>query len=602
MMKPKLGVTSPKFCASQTEQIVPSRMRGPEHILNSVSFSQSISSVSLAHCDGLSSSDTDVINEELNSEVHSPINYKALDFMLQGYPEYLRKHLVHSFKFGFHIDFRGPEVTYEASNSAMANSLPQAVTDKIEKELMADRLAGPFVTPPYHQYRVSPLSIREKKQKGTYRLIHDLSYPYDANAVNAGIPKESASVRYQNLNMAIKNIIDIKDKHQKVYMAKIDIKSAFRLIPIDPQQYHLFGMKWQGVYYFDKFLAMGNSQSCAIFESFSDALQWIFVNKYCPGAMCIKYLDDFLFQTPDRESCMRSLENFKAMCYSLQVPIAEEKTEGPSEILEFLGVQLDSTKMHAVLPDNKIHKLSQLIDETLQAKKVTLKDMQVLLGNMCFAASVIRPGRAFSRRLIATTIGIKHQFHHIRLPLWAKLDLYMWKKLIQDHNGCVFFNYFHRPSTVEHALVTDASGIGCGGHWGLHWFNIKWPPWYTKSFKPSIALLELYPIFAACHMLGHRWRDQIITIKSDNMAVVSILTKQSSPDLRIMALMREIVFLSMKYNFLYNAQFVPGMENTFADKLSRFKEFRSSFPYANKDPLAIPDFLQVNRSNNILTS
>lgn len=41
--------------------------------------------------------------------------------------------------------------------------------------------------------------------------------------------------------------------------------------------------------------------------------------------------------------------------------------------------------------------------------------MQSLLGTLNFACRVIAPGRAFCRRLIASTIGVKKPFHKIRM-------------------------------------------------------------------------------------------------------------------------------------------------------------------------------------------
>ena len=36
------------------------------------------------------------------------------------------------------------------------------------------------------------------------------------------------------------------------YLAKTDIQSAFRTIPIHPKDYHLLGMRWEGRYYFER--------------------------------------------------------------------------------------------------------------------------------------------------------------------------------------------------------------------------------------------------------------------------------------------------------------------------------------------------------------
>ena len=47
------------------------------------------------------------------------------------------------------------------------------VSAKIDKELAAGRLAGPFHLPPFSKFVVSPLGLVPKKDGGQ-RLIHDL--------------------------------------------------------------------------------------------------------------------------------------------------------------------------------------------------------------------------------------------------------------------------------------------------------------------------------------------------------------------------------------------------------------------------------------------
>ena len=64
-----------------------------------------------------------------------------------------------------------------------------------------------------------------------------------------------------------------------------------------------------------------------------------------------------------------------------------------------------------------------MISEFLGRKKVTLKEVQSLGGLLNFACSVIKPGRAFLRRLIDLTVGIRSPHHLIRLNKEVKEDL-----------------------------------------------------------------------------------------------------------------------------------------------------------------------------------
>ena len=107
---------------------------------------------------------------------------------------------------------------------------PTSVTEKLSKELTAGRIVGPFDVPPFDPFRVSPLGIIPKKSPGEFRLIHHLSYPA-GSSVNDGIPKELATMRYATIDDAIRLI---KSLGKGCFLAKTDIKSAFRIIPVSP--------------------------------------------------------------------------------------------------------------------------------------------------------------------------------------------------------------------------------------------------------------------------------------------------------------------------------------------------------------------------------
>ena len=95
--------------------------------------------------------------------------------------------------------------------------------------------------------------------------------------------------------------------------------------------------------------------------------------------------------------------------------MAPGKTIGPSCVLSFCGIELDSMLMEARLPRNKIWKCMLLLEQFLHRKKVTLRELQSLIGLLNFACSVIVPGRAFLHRLIDLTVGHSKPHHFIRL-------------------------------------------------------------------------------------------------------------------------------------------------------------------------------------------
>ena len=174
-------------------------------------------------------------------------------------------------------------------NLQSAFQLPQVIDTKIHKELVLGRILGPYpIVPPLPNYRISPLGVVPKKVPGEFRVIHHLSYPQGAS-INDAIPREFSSVTYSSIQDAITMT---KSSSATVYMAKLDVESAFRILPIAPTDRPLLGFRWRGLFYMDAVLPMGCSSSCAIFEAFSDALHWIAQCQLSVSDV-VHFLDDF---------------------------------------------------------------------------------------------------------------------------------------------------------------------------------------------------------------------------------------------------------------------------------------------------------------------
>lgn len=75
-------------------------------------------------------------------------------------------------------------------------------------------------------------------------------------------------------------------------LAKFDVKSAYRNIPVHPEDRYLLGMKWQGNYFIDRVLPFGLRSAPFIFSSVADLLEWILRHNYGLNFL-LHYLDNF---------------------------------------------------------------------------------------------------------------------------------------------------------------------------------------------------------------------------------------------------------------------------------------------------------------------
>ena len=530
-----------------------------------------------------------VRDELLLSHGPTPVKPVQLAFYLRGYNNSISDYLIFGFVHGFSIRYLGSLIAMRSQNLKSAKDNPTSVTEKLSKELTAGRIVGPFDVPPFDPFRVSPLGIIPKKSPGEFRLIHHLSYPA-GSSVNDGIPKELATVRYATIDDAIRLI---KSLGKGCFLAKTDIKSAFRIIPVSPNDFPLLGMEWQGKFYFDKCLPMGCSSSCNIFETFTTALEWVAMNKLNASAL-IHILDDFLFIAPSKEKCQGDLNNFLTVCQRIGIPIAIGKTMGPDRALQFAGITLDTELMEVRLPEEKLDKCLSQLSYFCSRKSVTLKELQALIGLLNFACCVVVPGRAFLRRLIDLTRGVRKPTHHVRLTKESKYDLQVWLNFLRSYNGKSFFlgSRWYTSKTLK--LFTDAAGsLGYAAIFGKQWFFGEWPAVW-KTF--NITILEFFPIVLASEIWGPLMRNKCIVFFSDNQAVVEIINKQTSKDRSIMVLLRHFVLSTLKYNILFHAKHIASCINRKSDALSRLQveKFRLLAPSADPQPTPVPEGLLPN--------
>ena len=81
------------------------------------------------------------------------------------------------------------------------------------------------------------------------------------------------------------------EQHCKLF--RIDLRSAFRLLPSAPEDFPILGFKADNKYYFDKALVFRSSISCALFERFAKFLMFCVKSQIVSGEL-MPHLDDYL--------------------------------------------------------------------------------------------------------------------------------------------------------------------------------------------------------------------------------------------------------------------------------------------------------------------
>ena len=176
---------------------------------------------------------------------------------LQAHPDQsLARYLLKGMTVGFRIGYDWSRERKSAcSNLPSASAHPEVVQQSLDQEVASGRLLGPFqpdeLCPPVH---VSRFGVIEKKhQQGKFRIIVDLSFP-EGKSINDGIATELCSLSYTRVDDVVKGICQLGSG---TMMAKIDIKSAYRIVPVHPVDRHLLATSWNGQLYVDGALPFG---------------------------------------------------------------------------------------------------------------------------------------------------------------------------------------------------------------------------------------------------------------------------------------------------------------------------------------------------------
>ena len=487
---------------------------------------------------------------------------------------------------GFHIGVQeGTYLQPARRNMQSATEHPQVIDDYLHNETSEGRILGPFSLgkmPGIHTNRIG--IIPKKHQPGKWRLITDLSFPPDSS-INDAIDPGLCSLAYISVDQVAITALQLG---KGCLLAKADIKAAYRLVPVHPLDRRWLGMQWNNQLYIDGMLPFGLRSAPKLFTAVADAIEWCIHQRGVD--LIFHYLDDFLVMgPPNSATCKHSLELLVSECGELGVPLASEKIEGPSPILTFLGIEIDTREGILRLPADKLQRLISAVNEWLHRKSCTRRELESLVGTLQHACKVIRPGRSFLRRAIALLGVAKQPFHHIRLNQEFRSDLLWWKTFALHWNGAALIidPNLHHPIVV----TSDASGLwGCGAWCGHKWFQLQWD---QQSIGRQIAVKELLPVIIAAAIWGHELAGKRVVSNCDNQAVVAVLNSRYSREKDLMQLLRCLFFLEAHFQFQLSAYHLPGILNDCADDLSRnhLSSFQAKMPMADTYSSSIPPSL-----------
>lgn len=392
---------------------------------------------------------------------------------------------------------------------------------------------------------VSPLGVVPKPHSTKWRVIHDLSI----------LVNDSVEIRQMRLP-TIENFL--ARVTQNAWMWKRDWKNGFQQFWVEKSSRRLLGFWWNGRVWRYCVLPFGLSSSPGDFCQFS---QFVLNLLRAEGIIAWVYIDDEFGVNHLFKGACQDFSRAKEIHDFLQIEENEEKAVPPAQLIVVLGYEVDSVRMTVSIPPEKIAEVSSLCEDFASLRRTTLRQLQILIGNLVFVARVVRGGWTFMARMLPLLRVKSGSSPPILLTKAFQEDLRWWRAVLRNWSGISRIPV----SRIIH-LFCDASSTGFGAWWDDQWMAGRWN---RAPAKRHINWKELATIKMAVRRWAPWWDGYSVVVHCDNRAAVSICSRGTSRSKPLARLMRDIFWSLSRASCDVVVRHIPGVDNVVADSLSR---------------------------------
>ena len=398
---------------------------------------------------------------------------------------------------------------------------------------------------------ISNIFFRPKKD-GNIRIILNLK-TFNANYL------EKQHFKMETLQSAVSAM------RPNCFFGSVDLAEAFYSIPIQESDRKYFRFWHHDQKFQSAALIMGLIHSPRVFIKI---LKPVFAHLRAQGHISSAYIVDSCLQGSTYEKCLKNIHDTIQLMDSLGLTVKLGKSVlKPTQQIAFLGFLLCSITMSVRLPPERCKAVTDLCQEVLTQKRVTIRKFAKLI-----------------RKLVATEPGIGYA------PLYYKPLEKLKEKELRIHKGN-FDSYMMIPDqivpTIEWwinnvhtsfklithgppkvVLYSDSSTKG----WGA--FNKTQNTrtggeWSTEEQKYHINVLELKACQFALKSFCKDLNNSHVQIFMDNTTSCAHITKFGGKSEELNMIAREIWFWFLDRAIHLSAAHVPGVENNVTDEESR---------------------------------
>eukprot|EP01083_Nonionella_stella_P162782 534763_1 len=331
---------------------------------------------------------------------------------------------------------------------------------------------------------------------------------------------------------------------------------------------------FEGNFFVDSRLPFGCRSSAGLHGSFSKLVAWIATHVFGWDGLYV-YCDDYLGVSPLQYVTYTSWVLDLLFCL-LGIQDKPSKRFGPGFLCKHLGWLINTLSMDIRVPPEKVARILQKLKSFVGRMYCSLKELQRIVGHLSFFAAIITSGRVYIARIIELLKGDIRNPLVIPLSEGCRRDVRWWVIFLSGYSGVSLMKEPFVTSAIDFHVGCDSTLKHGGAFFRSSWFSI---PWFDKFSGHNIAFFELLTILVACATWGHLWSKKRLLFHCDNVSAVATIRSRRVDSPRMNLLSRTLSLLEARHDFLISAVYVPGKENSLADKISRgkFDAFRQEF-------------------------
>ena len=460
------------------------------------------------------------------------------------------------------------------TNHASAIRFADKVDAYIWEEVGMGATMGPFSSNPFSpsgpEPVFSPLQTVPKDKSepfGKRRVVMDLSYPDDTHSVNAGIPKDKFlgvdyHLQYGSFDDFTKLVVE---EGVGCMVFKRELSRAFRQIYVCPSAYHQLGYKWKKEMYFDLVFPFGLRSACVAMQRTSDAIKYMYS---LLGRKCVVFLDDF-GGCAKQDVAEQASQELSDLLLDLNVHESFCKATGPTTVMEFLGIGVNTVDMTCFITQEKLQNITTVLDQFLDNMEqwVSKRQLQSVAGKLHFLSKCCKPGRIFMARLLRLINSLEAWESRTMVSSECAMDFKWWRLLCSEFNGVSLLSIWEwgQPDDVFCLTVRRVGSgpaardyIGAFDRVNNRFLHGEMPK-EILTWDLPLFVVELLALMAVAKAWGDSWARLRISWACDYDRTQAVYSSGKARHVTAQACLREIWLIASLCSFELRAFHIPGI-------------------------------------------